>query len=194
MCARGPVPTVRPMSFMDKALKAAAVARDHLDEARHRPAPALAPDEHERQVLRRALALGAPDPTALLSLEEATHVAGVPLGGPRLTCSDDAIGVEYAATGPRQRRWSVEVQAFHAPDDDAPYDAAVHWHTFVAPHVGENGGVALRDLGDAALARDGEVYVLAEPLLFSVTVRRPDDPAPTRQAIDAARQVLTRLR
>jgi hypothetical protein len=182
------------MSFLDKALKVAAVAKDHFDETRHRPLPASAPDAHEQQVLRRALALGAPDPTALLSLEEAAEVAGVPLGGPRLTYSDDALGVEYAATGPRQQRWSVAVQAFHAPDEDTPYDAAVHWHTFVAPHIGENDGVAVPGLGDAALARDGEIHVLAEPLLFSVTVRRPDDPAPTEPASRAARQVLARVR
>lgn len=195
MRPRRPAPTVRPMGFMDKALKAAVAARDQLEEARHRPEVPTAPDEHEQRVLARAVALGAPDPYALLSLEEASDVVGVPLGGPRLTYADDTIGVQYAATGPRHRRWSVEVQAFYAVDEDTPFDAAVHWHTFVAEHVGGNDGVPVDGLGDAALAREGEVYVLAGPLLFFTTVRVPDAPAPdiTQQAIDVARRVITRL-
>jgi hypothetical protein len=184
------------MGFMDKALKVAVVARDQLEEARHRPEVPTAPDEHEQQVLARAVALGAPDPYALLSLEEASDVVGVPLGGPRLVYGDDTIGVQHAATGPRRRRWSVEVQAFYAIDEDTPFDAAVHWHTFVAEHVGGNDGVPVADLGDAALAREGEVYVLAGPLLFFTTVRVPDASAPvlTQHAIDAAHRVTARVR
>jgi hypothetical protein len=192
MCSNRAAPTVLPMGFMDKALKVAVVARDHFEETRHRPDLPAAPDPHEHDLLARAVALGAPDPYALLSLEEATEIAGVPLGGPRLTYSDDTIGVRYAATGPRNRRWSVEAQAFYAADEDTPFDPAVHWHTFVAEHVAGDDGVPVPGLGDAALARDGEVYVLAGPLLFHTEARMPDDPA-TQAAIAAARCVLQRL-
>ncbi len=202
MCPAPPARTVPSMGFLDKAMKAATIAREQIDEvrevhalARHRPeaGPAAGLDGHEEQVVARALALGAPDPFALLSLEEASLVAGVPLGGPRLAYGDDTIGVSYAATGPRQRRWSVEVQAFHAINDDTRFDPAVHWHTFVAEHVSEDGR-PVPGLGDAAIARDTDVFVLAEPLLFFTTVRLPDGAPATDRAIDAARRVLERLR
>jgi hypothetical protein len=187
------------MGFLDKAVRAATVAKDQIDElrdvratAQHRPTVAGVPDPHEEHVLARALALGAPEPYALLGLEEASEVAGVPLGGPRLVYGDDTIGVGYSASGPRQRHWSVEVQAFYAIDDDTPYDAAVHWHTFVADAVSDD-GVPVGGLGDAAIARDGEVFVLAGPLLFFTTVRLPDGAPATDHALRAARRVLTRL-
>jgi hypothetical protein len=191
--------TVRSMGFLDKAMKAATAAKDQVDELRdmratsqHRPTVAGAPDEHEERVLGRALALGAPEPYALLSLEEASQIAGVPLGGPRLVYGDDTIGVGYTATGPRQRYWSVEVQAFYAVDDDTDFDAAVHWHTYLADIVRDD-GLPIGDLGDAAIARDGEVFVLAGPLLFFTTVRLPDGAPATDHALRAARRVLTRL-
>jgi hypothetical protein len=187
------------MGFLDKAMRAATVAKDQIDDlrdmratAQHRPAAMSAPDPHEEQVLARALALGAPEPYALLSLEEASEIAGVPLGGPRLVYGDDTIGVGYAASGPRQRYWSVEVQAFHAIDDDTAFDAAVHWHTYLAEIIRDDGH-AIGDLGDAAIARDGEVFVLAGPLLFFTTVRLPDGAPATDHALRAARRVLTRL-
>jgi hypothetical protein len=187
------------MGFLDKAVRAATAAKDQIDEmrdlratAQHRPAIATAPDPHEEQVLARALELGAPEPYALLSLEEASEIAGVPLGGPRLVYGDDTIGVGYSASGPRQRHWSVEVQAFHAIDDDTVFDAAVHWHTYLAEIVSDD-GVAVHDLGDAAIARDGEAFVLAGPLLFFATVRLPDGAPATDHALRAARRVLTRL-
>ena len=187
------------MGFLDKAMRAATAAKDQIDDLRdhraatqHRPGAVTAPDEHEERVLTRALQLGAPEPYALLSLEEACEIAGVPLGGPRLVYGDDTIGVGYSATGPRQRHWSVEAQAFHAIDDDAPFDAAVHWHTYLAEVLADDGH-PLGDLGDAAIARENEVFVLAGPLLFFTTVRLPDGAPATDHALRAARRVLTRL-
>lgn len=187
------------MGFLDKALRAATAAKDQIDEVRelrastqHRPVEATALDEHEEHVLARARELGAPDPFWLLSVEEASEVVGVPLGGPRITYGDDTIGVAFAADGPKQRRWSVEVQAFHAGHEDDDFDAVLHWHHYVAEHVIDDGW-PVAGLGDAAIARDGEVFVLADPLLFWVTVRTPDGTRTTDQAIAAARQTLTRL-
>jgi hypothetical protein len=189
------------MGFLDKAMRAATVAKDQLAEVRdvhataqHRPAAATTPGEHEQRVLARALELDAPEPWALLSVEEASEIVGVPLGGPQLTYGDDTIGVRYAATGPRQRSWSAEVQAFHALDEDTRYDAAEHWHTYLAPHVSDDGW-PVGGLGDAAIARDGEVFVLGGPLLFFATVRLPDGATAlaTEQAIAVAHQVLTRV-
>jgi hypothetical protein len=186
------------MGFLDKAMKAATLAREQIGEvrevhalARHRPEPAPAAlDDHEVGVVERALALGAPPPTALLTAEEASEIAGVPLGGPHLVYGDDTIGVRFTATGPRQQRWSVEVQAFHASGDDTRFDAREHWHGFVAEHVAGNGGTPVGDLGDAALARDGEVFVLAGPLVFFATVTPATGSA---QAVATARRVLARL-
>jgi hypothetical protein len=191
--------TFAAMGLLDKALRAAGAAKTQIDElrdvhatAQHRPAATAPPDEHEERVLARALELGAPEPYALLSLEEACEIAGVPLGGPRLVYGDDTIGVGYSASGPRQRHWSVEVQAFYAIDDDTHFDAAVHWHTYLAEIISDD-GQAVPGLGDAAIARDGEVFVLAGPLLFFTTVRLPDGQPATDHAIRAARQVLQRL-
>lgn len=206
------------MGILDKAMKMATVAKGQIDDvrevhalARHRPAtasttatantttnttasaiePAAAGAElgdHERDVLRRALERGAPDPFALLTLEEASAIAGVPLDGPHLVYGDDSIGVRFSATGPRDRRPSVEVQAFHAVED-AWFDAHDHWHGFLAEHVAGNGGRPVPDLGDAALSRDGEAYVLAGPLVLT-TSTTPADPT---AAIALARAVLRRL-
>jgi hypothetical protein len=185
------------MGFLDKALKAATLAKGQLDEvrevhalARHRPdATPAALTDHERDVVERALALGAPPPTALLTLEEACEIAAVPLGGPHLVYGDDTIGVRFSATGTRRQRHGVEVQAFHAPDHETPFDAHEHWHGFVAEHVAGNGGLPVPGLGDAALQRDGEAYVLAGPLLLFTTVTPADEATP----VAIARRVLQRL-
>lgn len=203
MCPGARGRSVAAMGFLDRAMKAATVAREQIEEvrevhalARHRPELPAEPGEHEQRVVERAVALGAPPPTLLLTAEEASEVVGVPLGGPHLVYGDDTIGVRFSATGPRQQRWGVEIQVFHAPDEDTRFDAEEHWHGFVAEHVAGDGGAPVDDLGEAALASDGgTVYVLAPPLLFFTTVTgTPGDPAlTTTQATHTARAVLRRL-
>ena len=68
------------MGFLDKAVKAAAQAKDQVDTVRAaRAEAAVQPvehgplDDHERQVLERAMALGALNPFALLTREEASR-------------------------------------------------------------------------------------------------------------------------
>src|SRR5688572_10982651 len=102
------------MGFLDKAMKAATVAKNQFDEVRAvrddtgtKPVDAAPLTDHEQGVLARARALGAPDPTMMLSQPEAASVLGQPLGSPSLTYTDDAIGVRYVAENRKRQRWSV---------------------------------------------------------------------------------------
>jgi hypothetical protein len=183
------------MGFLDKAVKAAAVAKHQIDEVRAtrdetgiRPVDGGQLSEHEQGVLARARALGAPEPTAMLTQPEAASVVGVPLGGPSLTYSDDAIGVRYVAENRRRQRWSVEV-GFQYGDEDG-FDAALWWRDMVVEHHGH--GDPVPGLGDAAVAADGYLFVLADPLMFHVQVSTPDGAQPAA-AVEAARMVLSRL-
>jgi len=178
------------MGFLDKAVKAAAVAKHQLDEVRTegKPVDGGPLSEHEAGVLARARALGAPDPTMMLSQPEAAGVLGVPLGAPSLTYSDDAIGVRYVAENRKRQRWSVEV-SFQYGDEDG-FEAALWWRDMVLDHFAH--GDAVPELGDAAVAADGYLFVLADPIVFHVQVSTPagDQPA---AAVEVARLVLSRL-
>lgn len=185
------------MGLLDKAVKLASTAKDQIDELRDtRDAAAVRPvtpqqlDEHEQNVLRRAMACGAPDPDALLSRAEASHVVGVELGEPSLTYDDSSVGLRFAAQGRKpNQRWSVEVSAWHGDEDG--YDP-VESFQFVAEHVE---GETFTDLGQRAVYDGNRLYVLAFPLMFHVEVRAPDqDPGEQRaQTIAAAQRVLARL-
>ncbi|HEU4973773.1 MAG TPA: hypothetical protein VFT50_01690 [Baekduia sp.] len=188
------------MGFLDKALRAASAAKDQLDEVRDaraaaqvQPEPQRPLDEHEQRVLERARALGAVDPFILLTAPEAGEILGTPLGAGSFTYSDDMIGVRFAADGPRNQRWEMEVDTFHAADDDEPLDAEAYWHGFLADAVADD-GVPVPGLGQAAIARDGEVYVLAGPgLIFRTAASRPGGEHATDAAVEAARRVMSRF-
>lgn len=185
------------MGLLDKAVKFASTAKDQFDELREtRDAAAVRPvtparrDEHEQSVLRRAMACGAPDPEALLSRSEASHVAGVELGEPSLTYDDRSIGLRFAAQGRKPtQRWSVEVSAWHGDEDG--YDP-VESFEFVAEHVE---GETFTDLGQRAVYDGSRLYVLAFPLMFHVEVHAPDQDERERRAqtIAVAQRVLARL-
>lgn len=183
------------MGFLDKAVKAAAVAKSQFDEVRAtreetgtKPVDGAPMGEHEQGVLARARALGAPEPTAMLSQPEAASVLGVALGGPSLTYTDDAIGVRYVAENRKRQRWSVEVN-FQYGDEDG-FEPALWWRDFVMDHYGH--GDEVPGLGDAAVAADGYLFVLADPLMFHVQVATPDGPRPGA-AVEVARMVLSRM-
>lgn len=188
------------MSFMTKALRAATAAKAQIDEVRDaraaasvQPEPPQELDEHEQGVLERAREHGAIDPYMLLTVAEASEIAGAPLGTGRLTYSDDSIGVVYAANGARQQRWSVEVSTFHATDDDQAFDAHGYWYGFLADVISDD-GAPVPGLGEAAIARDGEVYVLAGPRgLFRTAVSVPGGVGATEAAVEAARRVMARF-
>lgn len=185
------------MGLLDKAVKLATTAKDQFDDLREtrdaagvRPVAPPPPDDHARDVLRRAMAHGAPDPDALLSRAEAAHVVGVELGDARLVYDDSSVGVEFAAKGRKpDQRWSVEVSAWHGDEDG--HDP-VESYAFIAEHVE---GEALDDLGQRAVYAGSRLYVLAEPLLFHVEVRGPEQDAAQRRGrtIAVAQRVLARL-
>ena len=181
------------MGFLDRARQAAEAARQGVGEVRQARAAHVEPvdpaplSEHDEDVLERALAHGAADPFALLSGEEGGEVVGVPFGRGALSYGDDTLGVRYAARGHGGREWSAEVSAFHATDGRG-FDAAAYWHGFLADDA-----TPVADLGDRALARADDVFVLAGPLLFFTAVHTPDGPRPDLAA-QLARRVVTRLR
>lgn len=182
------------MGLLDKATRFAATAKDQYSELRDardaaavRPVVAAPLSEHERHVLRHAIACGAPDPDALMSRPEASHIVGVELGGARLTYDDSSVGVEFAADGRRHDRWSVAVSAWHGDEDG--FDPAEQYR-FVAEHVA---GDEVGGLGQHALWDGSRLYVLAEPLLFHVEVRTPEGGERRGEAIAVARRVLARI-
>jgi hypothetical protein len=187
------------MGFLDKAVKAAATAKVQFDDLREtRAAASVTPVEagplgdHEQQVIHRARACGAPDPTLLLTRHEATDVTGQPLGGPHLIYGDDSIGVRFEATGRAQQRWRVEVSAFHGTDDDPEFDAGAHWSTYLADLVADDAR-PVPGLGDAALQRERDLFVLADPLLLMIAVQTPEPHGDQERAVAVARHVVARL-
>lgn len=181
------------MGLLDKAVKLATTAKDQYeelrsarDEAAVRPVAVPPLSDHSAQVLRRSMALGAPDPAALLSRAEASHVVGVELGEGSLTYDDSTIGLEFAAAGRRNERWSVTVSAWHGDEDGFdPFES----YRFIAEHVE---GERMADLGQEALWDGGRLFVLAAPLLFQVEVRVPGGDGNRAEAIAVARRVLAR--
>jgi hypothetical protein len=191
--------TVADMGFLQKAVKAAATAKNQIDDVRDlraqasvRPVAATALTDHEEDMLERVRDLGGPDPRLLLLQPEASEAAGTVLGGPHLTYSDDMIGLRFQASGNGGRHWRASVSAFHAIDDDTPFDAAAHWFGFVADHVADD-GVIVPGLGDAAIQRESDLFVLADPLLLMVEVSRPDGHDDAQRMQGLARTVLRRL-
>ena len=180
------------MGFLDKAMKAAAVAKHQLDDVRAtreetgvRPVDAAPLSEHEQGVLARARALGAPDPTMMLSQPEAASALGVPLGSPSLTYSDDAIGVRYVAEDRKRRRWSVEISFPYG--DEGGFEPALWWRDMVMEHYGD--GEEVPGLGDAAVWGAPYLFVLADPLVFHVQAQTPDGDQPDAAA-EVARMVV----
>ncbi|HWT91380.1 MAG TPA: hypothetical protein VN238_00145 [Solirubrobacteraceae bacterium] len=189
------------MGFLDKAVKIAATAKVQLDEVRDaraaaavKPVEAAPHNEQEEEVVERAREHGAPDPRLLLLQLEAMETLGQPVGGPSLTYGDDTLGVKFEASAPGNRHWRAEVSAFHGTDDDRHFDAAAHWFGFVRDLVADD-ATPVPGLGDDALQRDDDLYVLAGPVLLMVAVRTPDGPdGGDRERTQAlARQVVGRL-
>ncbi|MDO8188768.1 hypothetical protein Q5424_19945 [Conexibacter sp. JD483] len=182
------------MGLLEKATKLATTAKGQYDELRAtrdeaavKPVAVTPLSDHERDVLQHALRHGAPDPAALCSRAEASHVLGVELGEGRLTYDDSQVGLEYAAAGRRQDRWSVSVGAWHG-DADGFFPA--EQYAFIAEHVE---GEPLDGLGEAAVWDGERLYVLAAPLLFQVEVRTPAGGGHRPEAEAVARRVLARV-
>lgn len=194
------------MSLVRRALRAASELRDGVDLAALRDAARAAsadgdddasrrePSAHgdaDRRALSHARALGAPDPFGLVTAEQAAKALGVPAAHPTPTFGDDVVGVRFAPAD--HADGELTVGAFHATDPDAgPFDAAAHWHGFLAPVLADDADV-VRGVGLAALRPPGALYVLGPTTVLHLTLRRPDGAAPDDALASLARQVLDRL-
>jgi hypothetical protein len=189
------------MGLLDKATKLAAAAREQLETAREqlddvharraassvRPAASEPLDDHEKRVVRRAIANGAPDPATLLSCAQASAAIGRELGGPNLTYDDRSIGVAYEASGRADEYWRVEANSWHGDEDG--FDAAGFFQDAIADLVA---GEPVAGVGDRAVYDGRRLYVLATPHLIHVEARTPDGTS-VEQATVVARCVLENL-
>ncbi len=188
------------MGLLDKAVKAATTAKSQIDDVRELRAQASVKpvqpgvlSAHEEEVVEGVRDRGGPDPRILLLQHEASEAAGEALGGPHLTYGDDFIGVRFEAAGSGGRHWRASVSAFHAPDRHTAFDAPTHWFRHLADVVADD-GVAVAGLGDVAVQRESDLFVLADPLLLMVEVATPGGAgADAARMQGLARAVLTRL-
>lgn len=197
------------MSLVRRALRAAYELRDGADLAALRDAARAASTDlrgdggdalrreppaggdADRRALATARALGAPDPFGLVTADEAEAALGVPTANPTLTYGDDGVGVRFAPADPADGE--LTVSAFHAADAGAsPFDAATHWHEFLAPVLADEAD-EVHGVGHAALRPPGALYVLGPTTVLHLTLRRPDGAASDDALEILARRVLGRL-
>ena len=188
------------MGFMDKAIKAAAQAKNQIDDVRearaqnavqpvnHGPLP-----DHERQVLERAQALGALNPFALLTSAEASAAVGQELGDAALSYGDDTIGVMYEARGRGNDHWRVSVDVYHATEPGVPFEAEYFLREMVLDNAPDDERVPVEGVGHQAYLVSDYLWVLYGPILFYVNGITPDGPLPVDAAARVARQVVARL-
>lgn len=192
------------MSLLKKAAQAAMVAKERAEDAKEKldelraerdaasvkPVMATPLDGDDRDRLARALALGATDPTMLLSYEEACELAGMELGTPRLMHDDMAVHTEYVAEDRKRRRWAVRVGSWYLPEEPGAGGAATWEALDPAREVGD----PVPGVGGDAFAQDAQVFAWAGDVVFSVEVALPDDPDASRQrSLEAARRIAARL-
>lgn len=171
------------MGFAERFKEAAEAARAKLAEhgviqdadAIH-GVHAVDPRDHDIEVAKQAMARGAPDPYSLITHDEVVALTGIPVGGPSLTYTDDDLGVRYDAQDGHHRTWSFGVHAGHAVDDDTPFDPA-SWYQWMVALLDDPEPVP--GLGDAAVYKQGLLYVRAGRHAFYVQVDAPEG-SPTR--------------
>lgn len=192
------------MSFLKKAQQAAMVAKERAEEAKDKidelraerdaasvkPVPAASLDGDDRDRLARALALGAVDPTTLLSREEASEIAGTELGLDRIGHEDMSLDARYLAEDRKRRRWEVDVRSWYLPEDGGQATAQEVWDALdPAREVGDE----LTGVGRAAFAQDANVFAWAGDVVFSVEVRLPETGGDRERSLEAARRIASRL-
>ena len=185
------------MGFADRFREAAEAARAKLQEhgVIHDPdaihgVHAVDPHEHDLEIAKRAIALGAPDPYSLITHDEIVALTGIPVGGPSLTYADDDLGVRFDAQDGHRRAWSFGVHAGHAVDEDTPFDP-VTWYEWMVDLLDK--GEPVTGLGDAAVYQDGLLYVRGAGRAFYVLVDAPEGSSKEQWATTIARRVLDRL-
>jgi hypothetical protein len=188
------------MGFLDKAVRAAAQAKNQIDDVREARAQASVqpvnhgplPD-HERQVLERALALGALNPFELLTSAEASAAIGQPLGDAALSYGDDTIGVMYEARGRGNDHWRVSVDVYHASEPGVPFEAELFLREMVLDTTPDY--QVVEGVGHQAYWVSDYLWVLYGPILFYVSGVMPNNGSlPLEAAAQVANQVVGRLR
>jgi hypothetical protein len=186
------------MGFLDKAVKAAAQAKNQIDDVRetraqnavqpvnHGPLP-----DHERQVLERAQAMGALNPFALLTSAEASAAAGQQLGDAALSYGDDTIGVMYEARGRGNDHWRVQVDVYHATEPGIPFEAEQFMREMVLDN--DPDAVPVEGVGHHAVLSYDLLWVRYGPILFYVQGITPQGPLPVDACAQVANQVVARL-
>ena len=190
--------TSRAMGFLDKAVKAAAQAKEQVDTVRAaRAEAAVQPvqqgplDDHQRQVVERAMAMGALNPFALLSREEASAIVGQELGDAGLSWGDDTIGVQYEARGRGNDIWRVTVDMYYATDPAYPFQAEPFLREMVLAN--DDGAVQVPGLADQAWFSSEYLWVLYGPVLFYVHGQTPAGPLAVEPCAQVAQRVVERL-
>jgi hypothetical protein len=185
------------VGFADRFREAAEAARAKLQEhgVIHDPdaihgVHAVDPHEHDLEIAKRAIALGAPDPYSLITHDEVVALTGIPVGGPSLTYADDDLGVRFDAQDGHRRAWSFGVHAGHAVDEDTPFDP-ITWYEWMVDLLDK--GEPVSGLGDAAVYQDGLLYVRGVGRAFYVLVDAPEGSPKEQWATTIARRVLDRL-
>ena len=186
------------MGFLDKAVKAAAQAKEQVDtvraaraEAAVQPVQHPALDDHERQVLERAMAMGALNPFALLTSEEASAIVGQQLGDPALSYGDDTIGVRYEARGRGNDHWQVTVDVYYANEPGVPFEAELYLRDLVLAN--DDGAVEVPGLGSGAWLSYDYLWVLYGPVLFYTHGTTPTGSLGVEQLAAVAQRVVARL-
>ena len=166
------------MGFTDRFREAAEAARAKLTEhgviddadAIH-GVHAVDPHDHDIDVAKQAMGLGAPDPYSLITHDEVVALTGIPVGGPSLTYADDDLGVRFDAQDGHHRAWSFGIHAGHAVDDATQFDP-VSWYEWMVALIDDPEPVA--GLGDAAVYGNGLLYVRGEGRSFYVLIDAPE--------------------
>jgi len=186
------------MGFLDKALRTAAQAKESVDTVRAARADAAVKpvergplDDHERQVLERAMANGALNPFELLTREEASVAVAQELGDPGLSYGDDTIGVVYEARGRGNDHWRVTVDVYHATEPGVPFEAESFLNEMVVAN--DVDAVPVEAVGDRAILSAEYLWVLYGPILFYVDGTTPAGPLTPDGCATVARQVVARL-
>lgn len=183
------------MRFTDRFKDAAEAARQDIvgqGLQRHRRAVhgvhMSGPTQGDLDVMRRAIALGAPDPFTLITHDEVVALTGLPVGGPTLTYTDDDVGIRFDAQG-FERSWSFGVHVGHAVDAGTAFDPG-RWYEWMVQLLR---GAEVVELGDSARYLDGLLYVLGEGRAFYVMVDAPAGSPAKDWALRLAGRVLERF-
>lgn len=185
------------MGYADRFKEAAEAARSIVHDhgvvgglGAIRGTQALPVHDHDLDVARRAIRLGAPDPYTLITHDEVAAVTGIPVGGPSLTYADDDLGVRFDAEDGHHQIWSFGVHVGHAVEEGTPFDPE-RWFRWMVALLDQ--GVPVANLGNAAVYQSGLLYVLGAGRAFYVLIEAPPGSPVQAWSVAVARLVLARL-